>query len=138
MDEIWRKIDAYPGYEVSNVGNVRDVLKDRILKASVNYRGHIRVNLKKPGDIPRPVPIGRLVALAFVDGYFEDAVVAFKDGNKLNVHADNLFWKQVNFGIRASRDVVAVGRYNRETDEIEWEGRGQEVFERVVKKKGIT
>ena len=102
--EIWKKIEGYDGYEVSNFGRVRTKgkithtdrhgfrhWKDRVLKQKIttNYR---RVDLWKDGNV-RSFLVHRLVASAFLGNPENDKMtVNHKDGNGLNNHIDNLEW----------------------------------------------
>jgi len=46
--EEWKKVDGYPNYEVSSLGRVRNLLKNKknkILKGSKDCAGYLRVGL---------------------------------------------------------------------------------------------
>ena len=103
MTEIWKDIEGYDGkYQVSNLGRVRSVdhiglmggfNKDktklyhgRILKPC-NTRGYLAIGIKG-----KTFTIHRLVAHAFVSGYFEGAEVNHIDENKHNNVFTNLEW----------------------------------------------
>ena len=45
MDEIWKQIKDYPKYEVSNLGNVRNINTKKLLKPRRTARGYYRVAL---------------------------------------------------------------------------------------------
>lgn len=108
MEEIWKNIDGYDGYQVSNLGRIRTYnkithtkahgfrnWKDRILKQKLqirkNSRKDYRVDLWKDGK-PHTILVARLVAFTF---YNEDInnyklTVNHKDGNSSNNILDNL------------------------------------------------
>ena len=89
--EIWKDIEGYEGYyQVSNLGNVKNVRNNNILKGDLNSTGYRRVTLNLPNK--KRFFIHKLVALYFCDGYEEGLVVNHKDGNKTNNSADNLEW----------------------------------------------
>ena len=111
MEEIWKDIEGYEGlYQVSNLGRVRSLdryvekavhpgfppstvlCKGRILKQGYCRCGYAHVCLTKKGVPNKIARIHRLVARAFVQGYFEGAVVNHKDENPKNNRADNLEW----------------------------------------------
>ena len=111
MEEIWKDIEGYEGlYQVSNLGRVRSLdryvekavhpgfppstvlCKGRILKEGYGRHGYAHVCLTKKGVPNKSARIHRLVARAFVQGYFEGAVVNHKDENPKNNRADNLEW----------------------------------------------
>lgn len=109
MEEIWKDIPDYPGYQVSNLGRVRTHNKtsyterhgirhweDRILKFKCKddkkaYRTGHRVSLWKDGKC-KTLLVARLVAFTF---YEEDInnhnlTVDHIDCNRLNNKLDNL------------------------------------------------
>ena len=66
MEEIWKDIEGYEGiYQVSNLGNVKNIRKDKIRKPSINPNGYKMVNLYKNGNF-KNLLVNRLVAKAFI------------------------------------------------------------------------
>lgn len=77
MEEIWKDIEGYEGYQVSNLGNVRSLervsvyrnskrlLKGKILKPNRLKDGHLQIFLCK-NKICKPYKVHRLVAKAFM------------------------------------------------------------------------
>lgn len=87
--EEWRTIEDYPNYEVSNLGEVRNIKKGNLLTPYPNTKGYLYVTLGK-GNHKR---IHRLVASAFPEicgKNFEDAQVDHINGNKTDNKAINL------------------------------------------------
>ncbi len=67
-------------------------LKRRRMKLILNnHTDYILVNFRREGKHGL-VSLHRMVALAWVDGWFPGAQVNHKDKNKLNNHASNLEW----------------------------------------------
>jgi hypothetical protein len=101
MEEIWKDIEGYEGfYQVSNLGRVRSVerrLNDgriyggRILCQKQVKNGYMQVHVSK-GNTGKYLSVHRLVAKAFVQGYFDGAEVNHRDEDKTNNRADNLEW----------------------------------------------
>lgn len=98
MNEFWKEIKGYEGsYQISNKGRVKSLdrvvngrkLKGKILSANGNR--YLKVILYK-NNIGKNKDVHRLVAIHFVDGYFNNAVVNHKDGDKLNNLFTNLEW----------------------------------------------
>ena len=105
---IWKDIKGYEGiYQVANIPyankkQVRSVdryvtdtkgrkrlLKGKLMKGNLDRDGYLRVNLSKNGK-NKTFFIHRLVALHFVNGYFEGAVVNHKNEQKDDNRAENL------------------------------------------------
>lgn len=89
--EMWAKIDGFPNYDVSDYGRVRNHRTGRIMKTSIDNNGYVVVCLSKYGkQYLKKVHI--LVAEYFVVKNIGDTFVAFIDGNRNNIYADNLYW----------------------------------------------
>lgn len=114
-NEIWKTIDGYEDYEVSNYGRVKSlervannnhVVKERILKQATITNGYQQVNLYKDGK-QKCFIVHRLVANAFIDNPNNYEQVNHKDENKCNNHIDNLEWcdckYNINYGTRTEK-----------------------------------
>lgn len=104
MKEIWKDIQDYRGYQVSNLGRVRTYnkitykkgierhWKDRILKykSKIDNTGY-RVDLWKEGK-PKTLLVARLVAFTFYEQDINNhnLTVDHLDGNRFNNNLDNL------------------------------------------------
>lgn len=113
MEEIWKNIKGYSGYQVSNLGRVRTHnkttytkrhgerhWKDRILKFKPDYNSKCkgkqgtgyRVSLWKNGKC-KDFLVARLVATTFLEDLINtNMTVNHKDGNRLNNNVKNLEW----------------------------------------------
>lgn len=94
--EIWLPAD-YPGYEVSNLGRIRNALTGRIKTPSpIRKKQYLSVNLQQGGRQNKQVRyVHELVATAFYgerpigeDG--KPMVIDHRDSNKFNNRIDNL------------------------------------------------
>ena len=93
--ERWKDVDGYPGYRVSNAGDVLTMKqkRNRLLRPGVQSKGFRTVLLYDGSSPKRPVShnVSRLVADAFLrpprDGQTE---VVHLDGDKQNDAATNL------------------------------------------------
>ena len=90
--EIWKDIQGYENsYQVSNLGNVRDKRRNKLIKTFKNNKGYLRVGLYSNSKEKKYL-IHRLVAIAFVPNPNNYPHVNHKDENPLNDNADNLEW----------------------------------------------
>lgn len=90
--EIWKKVDGFPNYSVSNLGRVRNDNTERILEQELLENGYLRVRLYNKGKSKR-WRTHRLVLEAFspVDD-MADLQVDHINGNKRDNRLDNLRW----------------------------------------------
>lgn len=92
MDEYWQKIDDYPGYEVSDLGRVRNSKTGRILKLSDNGSGCMIVNLQR-NNRSDVCQVRWLVAEVFVNPpYNLDSIPQHINGDYRDCRAENLEW----------------------------------------------
>ena len=90
MEEIFKTIDGFDNYEISNIGNVRNKKTGRILKPSIS-KGYYCVNLwrNKIKFIQRN---HKLVANAFIENQDNKPLTDHFDNNTLNNNVNNLRW----------------------------------------------
>lgn len=65
-EEIWKPIKDCPNYMVSNLGNVKNIKKNRLMGKKLNVKGYYEVHLRRHNK-GYYVCIHRLVAMAFVE-----------------------------------------------------------------------
>ena len=86
--EIWKIIDGYPEYKISNHGNVYSITNQKHLKPVITDNLYI-VNLFNDGNANNQ-QIHRLVAKHFLKNFNDNMVVKHKDGNTHNNYYKNL------------------------------------------------
>lgn len=113
MEELWKDIQGYEGkYQVSNLGNVKSLLKDRngkIMKPRANKRGYYQVYLYSDSKTRKMYLVHRLVAQTFIENPENLPLVNHKDENKSNNCVSNLEWCSYeynnNYGTRNERSM---------------------------------
>lgn len=94
MKEIFKNIEGFEGYQISNLGNVKSLNynrtgKEQILKPTKDKDGYLYVSLCKQGK-RKCYKIHRLVAQAFLDNPNNYPIINHRDENPLNNNVTNL------------------------------------------------
>jgi hypothetical protein len=90
--EIWKDVPGYEGiYQVSNLGSVLSLNKNKKRKFGDNGHGYLFVSLSKDGAV-KCFYVHRLVAKLFIDNPKNKATVNHKNGIKSDNRACNLEW----------------------------------------------
>ncbi len=87
MQEEFKIIDGYENYSVSNLGNVRNDKKGKMLKQFNSSNGYKNVALER-----KPHTVHVLVAKAFIANPDNKPVVDHIDNNRFNNNIENLRW----------------------------------------------
>ena len=104
MKEEWRNITNYEElYQVSNLGNVKNIRRNKLKKLTLNKDGYYIVKLSK-NNKKKVYLVHRLVAKEFIENKNNYDIVNHKDENKTNNKVDNLEWCTIkynnNYGTR--------------------------------------
>ncbi len=94
MNEIWKNIEGFEDYQISNMGNVKNIKKNTIKKSYMNRYGYPIVNLYKHG-INRKYTIYSLVTKVFLPRPSVKYMIQYKDGDRTNNKINNLQWKLI-------------------------------------------
>ena len=103
-EEIWKPVEGFDGYEVSNLGRVRswrgpggkklrEVTEPKILKSSPNSKGYPVNVFMKGGGARHTRTLHVVVATHFHGPRPRDHECSHLDGVKMNCRADNLVWE---------------------------------------------
>ena len=88
---MWKQIEDFPNYEVSDLGEVRNIKLDMIMSLHDNGVGYLQVKLRNcKGRVAKYVH--RLVAEAFLPNSNPELEVHHKDHDKTNNSVENLTW----------------------------------------------
>lgn len=91
MKEIWKDIKGYEGiYQVSNLGKVKSLLRNKLFKVSLNKYGYPRVSFKN-----KTYTVHRLVAEAFIPNPYNKPTVNHKNKIKTDNTVENLEWMTI-------------------------------------------
>lgn len=126
IEEIWKNIEEFDGYQISNFGNVksfryRNKNNPKILKKIIDKDGYYVINLyRNKKCIQKRIHI--LVANAFISNLKKLPQVNHKDENKLNNKVDNLEWctakYNCNYGTRNQRISKKINQYDLEENYV--------------------
>jgi hypothetical protein len=119
MNETWKSITECPNYNISNYGNVKNIITNKLLRIK-EKDGYIGISLIK-NDIRKSFKIHRLVALAFIENPENKCDVNHKDKNKRNNHVSNLEWmtrKENN--IHRCKDIKIKNNKNKPVKRIDY------------------
>ena len=128
MEEIYKIINGFENYSVSNFGNVRNDKTKRIFKAGINSRGYKRVKL-----FGKMINIHRLVAKTFILNPDNKKCVDHIDCDKTNNRIENLrdadaTWNNTNKKIQSNNSSGIKGisfypKFNRIHAQIQVHGK---------------
>lgn len=111
--EIWKKINGYYNYEVSNYGRIKS--KNKILKPQLKGNGYLQVSLCANGKCKTFI-LHRLVAKTFIPNPNNYKEVNHKDENKYNNNVSNLEWctrsYNMKYGNQINKHCKAIKKYN--------------------------
>lgn len=105
MNEIWKQYKD-TNYEVSNLGNVRNIKTKRVLKPCKTPDGYFEVYLHKDGKRKYKL-VHRLVAEVFIPNHQNLPQINHRDEDKTNNTVENLEWctaeYNLNYGTRIKK-----------------------------------
>lgn len=96
MEEIWKTIEDYPNYMVSNMGRVKAINwhregKEKEMKPYTTYKGYLRLRLTKDGK-SKQFQIHRLVAEAFIPNPENKPYIDHINTDRTDNRVENLRW----------------------------------------------
>ena len=91
--ELWKNIEIATNYEVSNLGNIRNIKSGQILNPGISGNGYKQVSLKMndTGKFKKQY-VHRLVAQYWLDNPENKREVNHKNLDRTDNRAENLEW----------------------------------------------
>jgi hypothetical protein len=89
MDEIYKTVEGFENYEVSNLGNIKNKRTGRILKQINDEENYLQVRLYN-NKTSRTIKVHKLVAKMFLENPENKPYVDHIDNNRLNNNLINL------------------------------------------------
>lgn len=123
-NEIWKVIENYPRYEVSNLGRVRNRQTSNIVNPRVTNRGYYRVALYNRTTFSinktygKDVPVHVLVLSAFTTKPKGNYEVDHINLNKFDNRLENLRWVTRKENLKSRSTSRLVGKYDVESGEL--------------------
>ena len=111
MEEIWKKIDFFDNYEISNKGNVRNCKK--LMKAYHEPHGYISFKLVKDGKYHKRY-LHTLIANAFIPNLDNKKFVDHINRDRKDNRLENLRW------VNSTENNLNTTRRDREFYGIYW------------------
>ena len=90
-EELFKPVDGYDNYSISNFGNVKNSKTNRILKLQNHKDGYKLICLYKNGK-SKTLKVHRLVGIAFLENPDNRPMIDHIDENKANNNIKNLRW----------------------------------------------
>lgn len=104
--EIWKVIEEYPKYEVSNKGNVRHIKNKKILKPAISLQGYFYVSVSKgTRKTLKKVKIHRLVATTFIPNPKNKKTINHINGTKTDNRVENLEWATTSENLKHAHKI---------------------------------
>lgn len=99
MEEIWKTINGWENYQISNYGRVRNTKTSKILSCTT-LRGYKRVHFNDRCNCrDEKILVHRLVAEAFIPNPNNYPCVNHKDENKMN----NFVWVNIDGSVDSNK-----------------------------------
>lgn len=107
MQEEWKPVVGFELYYlVSNLGRIKSVRTQKVMKSSTVSNGYSANNLHKGDGTRQTMSLHRMVAQAFLPNPYNLPCINHKDEVRSNSSADNLEWctQQYNAAYSCAKD----------------------------------
>lgn len=129
MEEVYKTIEDYPNYQISNLGNVKNTKADTILKPYNTKSGYLHIDLFNENG-RKTFTVHRLVASTFLDNPNNHPIINHINENKTDNRVENLEWcdskYNINYGTtqirRVEKKKIRILQYTKEGKYVnEWD-----------------
>lgn len=121
--ELWKVIDEFPNYEVSNIARVRNKITGLIKVPSVGKRGYPVLSFKKEGQ-SYVRTLHRIFAIAWIPNPENKREINHINGDKCDCSFENLEWATSFENMEHAR---RTGLHNSDGDKAVWQLKDGEV-----------
>ncbi|NFH81771.1 hypothetical protein FDA09_16805 [Clostridium botulinum] len=116
MREVWKDIKGYEElYQVSNLGRVKNIKRNKILKPLKRKGGYVNVNLYNRNLKMKSITIHKIVALTFIANPNNYPCINHKDENKENNNVNNLEWCTAAYNNSYGSRLIRTSKTMKET-----------------------
>lgn len=112
--EIFKDIQGYPYYQISNKGRVWSKYSQKYMKLNKNNAGYYQLNMVAANGKKKKELVHRLVALAFIDNPDNLPQVDHINRNPEDNCADNLRWTSGKNNCRNTKINRIVRQYDKD------------------------
>ncbi len=110
MSEIWKELEGFSKYKISNSGKIWSKHYNREMSLKPELQGYVRMELRNDDGKPQMLLVHRLVALTFIPNLEKKLTVNHKNHNRADNRVENLEWatvtEQNNHSRKASKEVT--------------------------------
>lgn len=117
FEELWKTIDEFPNYEVSNIARVRNKITGLIKIPSLGKRGYLILSFSKDGK-KYVRTLHRVFAIAWIPNPENKKEINHINGDKCDCSFDNLEWATPLENLEHAR---RTGLHNSDGDKTVWQ-----------------